>query len=134
MKKLLTLAAVAGGLILGVPAQAADRPDGETRLARMLEGRVAGAPVDCVDLRRVRSSSVIDHTAIVYDAGSVIYVQRPTSGLNSLRDWDTMVSRPFGGRLCSIDTVRMVDPHSGMLTGIVFLDDFVPYRRVRDGQ
>lgn len=134
MKKLLPLLAVAGGLILGAPAQAADRPDGETRLARMLEGRVAGDPVDCVDLRRVRSSRIIDHTAIVYDAGSVIYVQRPTAGVESLRDWDTMVSRLFDSRLCSIDTVRMVDPHSGMLTGIVFLDEFVPYRRVRDGQ
>ena len=135
MKKLLTLAAVAGSLILGAaPAQAADRLDGEARLARMLEGRVAGEPVDCVDLRRVRSSSIIDDTAIVYDAGSVVYVQRPRSGADSLSDWDTMVNYPFGGRLCSIDTVRMIDPHSGMLRGIVFLDEFVPYRRVRDGR
>jgi len=134
MKKLLTSAAVAGSLLVGGPALAADRPDGETRLARMLEGRVAGEPVDCVDLRRVRSSSIIDNTAIVYDAGSVVYVQRPRAGADSLSDWDTMVSRPFGTRLCSIDTVRMVDPHSGMLRGIVFLDEFVPYRRVRDGR
>jgi hypothetical protein len=41
-------------------------------------------------------------------------------------------ARPFGNRLCSIDTVRMVDLHNGFLTGIVFLGDFVPYRRVRD--
>ena len=42
-----------------------------------------------------------------------------------------MVTRLYTNRLCSIDTVRMVDPSSRMLTGIVFLGDFVPYRRAR---
>ena len=131
MRKLLTL--IAGSLLIGGAAQAkpADR---EAELARALQGRVAGEPVDCIDLHRVRNSRIINDTAIVYDAGSVIYVQRPTAGADSLSDWDTMVNYPFGGRLCSIDTVRMVDPHSGMLRGIVFLDEFVPYRRVRDGR
>ena len=32
-------------------------------------------------------------------------------------------------QLCNVDTVTMVDRVSGMLTGIVFLGDFVPYRR-----
>lgn len=134
MRKLLASAAVAGSLLIAAPASAIDRHDGETRLARLLEGRVAGDPVACVDLRRVRSSSIIDNTAIVYDAGGVVYVQRPRAGAASLSDWDTMVSHPFGGRLCSVDTVRMIDPHSGMLRGVVFLDEFVPYRRVRDDQ
>jgi hypothetical protein len=127
-KTLLTLAAAAAAL---APAQARspDPGKGERQLARTLEGRVAGEPVDCIDLHRVRSSRIINRTAIVYDAGGTLYVNRPRSGANSLKDWDIMVTRPFGSRLCRVDTVRMVSPDSHMLSGLVFLGDFVPYKR-----
>jgi hypothetical protein len=59
-------------------------------------------------------------------------VNRPRAGAESLRSWDTQVVRPFGSRLCSIDTIKMVDPVSGSFHGIVFLGDFVPYRRSRN--
>ena len=131
MRKLLPL--ILGGALLATgSAQAAPR-DPQAQLARELEGRVAGEPVDCIDLHRVRSSRIIENTAIVYDAGSTVYVNRPRSGADSLDRWDTMVVRPFGSRLCSVDTIRMIDPSSRMLTGIVFLGEFVPYRRVRNG-
>ena len=43
-----------------------------------------------------------------------------------------MVNRLYGNsRLCSIDTVTMIDPVSGTFRGTVFLGEFVPYRRVR---
>lgn len=126
---LLTLAAAA---LLAAPAQArpSDRADGEAKLARQLEGRVAGEPVNCIDLRRARSSRIINDTAIVYEVGRTLYVNRPRAGAGSLNQWDVMVSKPFGGRLCRVDVIRMMDPASRMLTGLVFLDDFVPYRRV----
>jgi hypothetical protein len=130
MRKTLTL--WAGGALLAVATPAfADRPmDGESELARALAGRVAGEPVDCVDLRRVRSSRIIDDTAILYDAGSTIYVNRPRSGADTLDRRDTMVTQLYSSRLCSIDTVRIVDPSSRIMRGIVFLGEFVPYRRV----
>ena len=40
-----------------------------------------------------------------------------------------MVTRPFGSRLCRVDTVQMVSPDSHIMSGIVFLGDFVPYKR-----
>lgn len=127
MRKFLAL--LAAGTLVGIaPAQAA-APDPEAQLARAIEGRVAGEPVDCVDLHRVRSTQVIPNTAIIYDAGRTIYVNRPRSGADSLDRWDTMVTRLYSSRLCSIDTVRMIDPTTHMLTGIVFLGDFVPYQR-----
>jgi hypothetical protein len=130
MKRFIALAAAAS--ILGVvPAQAAPRLTPEARLAKELEGRVAGEPVDCINLRNVRSSRIIDDTAIVYEVGSTLYVNRPRGGAESLDRWDTMVTRPFGSRLCSIDTIKLVDPTSWMLTGIVFLGDFVPYKKAR---
>jgi len=119
-------------MLLGGAAQAAP-VDREAQLERALAGRVAGAPVSCIDLRRVQSSQIIDDTAILYRAGSTIYVNRPDNGADSLSRNDTMVTRLPTSRLCSVDTVTMVDPVSGTFMGVVFLGDFVPYRRVETG-
>jgi len=130
MRKLLTLIAVS--LLAGTAAQAAP-VDREAELARALQGRVAGEPVNCIDLHRIQSSRIINDTAILYDAGSVLYVNRPRNGADELDRRDTMVTRTMLSRLCDIDVVTMVEPGSGTMTGIVFLGEFVPYRRVRTG-
>ncbi len=132
MRKLLPL--IAGGFLLATgAAQAAGPADREAELERALRGRVAGEPVDCIDLHRVRSSRIINDTAILYDAGGVIYVNWPRNGADQLDRRDTMVTRLSSTRLCSIDTVTLVDSGSRSMTGIVFLGEFVPYRRVRMG-
>ena len=130
MRKYLPL--LAASLLLGAGAAQARPVDGEAELARALEGRVAGEPVNCISLYRARSSRVIPGTAIIYDSGGTIYVNRPRSGAESLNRWDALVTRTPSTQLCSIDTVQVVDLTSRMMTGIVFLGDFVPYRRVRD--
>lgn len=124
-----TLALLLGGLLLAAPAYARVSP--EQALEKAIEGRVAGEPVSCINLRRIRSSQIIDRTAIVYDMGSVVYVNRPRSGARSLDHWDVLVTRPFSSQLCSIDVVELYDPSVGMQTGLVFLGDFVPYRKVK---
>jgi hypothetical protein len=129
MRKLIPL--IAGTLLLGTAAQAKER-NAEAELARALQGRVAGEPVNCIDLHRIRSSRVIEGTAILYDAGSVIYVNRPRNGAEELNRFDTLVTRTPSTRLCSVDVVHTVDLHTNTFTGSVFLDEFVPYRRVRD--
>jgi hypothetical protein len=132
MRKLLPF--IAASLLLGAfAAQAAEPVDREAELARALRGRVAGEPVDCIDLHRVRSSRIITDTAIIYDAGGVVYVNRPRNGADELNQWDAMVTRTPTTRLCSVDVVRMVDQGTQTMTGVVFLGDFVPYRRVRTG-
>lgn len=128
MRKLITL--LAGTLMLGGVAQA-KRPDPEAALADALRNRVAGEPVSCIDLHRIHSSRIIDGTAILYDAGSVIYVNRPANGAEELTQWDTMVTRTNTSQLCNVDTVTMIDRGSQTFSGVVFLGDFVPYRRVR---
>lgn len=128
MRTSLFLAFIAAMLPL-TASHAAPRLTPEAELARELKGRTAGTPVDCISLRRVRSSRIIDDTAIVYDAGGTIYVNRPRAGAESLDRWDTLVTRLHSDRLCSIDTVRLYDSASRMETGFVFLGAFVPYRR-----
>ncbi|GGD48610.1 hypothetical protein [Croceicoccus pelagius] len=126
--KIIAAAAMAG--MLATPAMAAKK-DPETRLAEKLEGRVAGEPVRCIDMSRVSSSTIYDKTAIVFDAGSTLYVNRPDSGENSLRRNDIMVTKTFSHQLCSVDTVEMRDS-SGFWSGVVFLGEFVPYKKVKE--
>lgn len=116
-------------LLVAMPAQAAAPLAPGQKLDRALEGRVAGEPVDCINLRRVRSTEVIDDTAILYEIGDTIYLNRPEAGRQSLNRWNAQLTRTHSSQLCSIDVVHMVDPHSGFQTGLVFLGEFVPYRR-----
>ena len=130
MRKLIPLIA-ASVLLTSANLAAAPRVEPEVRLARALEGRIAGEPVDCIQLRSIRSSRIIDDTAILYDAGSTIYVNRPRGGRESLDQWDTLVTKTHGSQLCSIDVVGLYDSGSRTRTGTVFLGEFVPYRKPR---
>ena len=131
MRKLLPL--IVGSLALVAGSAQAKPADHEAELARTLAGRVAGQPVDCIDMHRVRSSHIIPGTAIVYDAGGVVYVNRPRAGAESMDQWDIMVNRLYSTELCSVDTVQLIDQGSHMYSGTVFLGEFVPYRRVETG-
>lgn len=130
MRRALSLFLTAA-FLSAAPATAGPRLAPEARLERAIEGRVAGKPVSCINLRNVRSSRIIDRTAIIYDAGGTLYVNRPRSGQESLDQWDILVTRPFNSRLCSIDVVHLYNSGSRMQTGLVFLGDFVPYRRAK---
>lgn len=129
MKKIAIAFATATALLAAPSVQARDRMSGEEKLARILEGREAGKPVNCISLSASRNARVIDKTAIVYDAGSVLYVNRPAHA-NSLDADDVMVTKPHAGQLCRLDTVRMRDRSSFFFTGFVGLEQFVPYRKV----
>ena len=125
---------VGGILAASIPALAgaAPRLDPEAKLAEALSGRVAGAPVDCVNLRDIRSSKIINRTAILYETGGgTIYVNRPDAGRESLNEWDVLVTKTHTNRLCSIDVVSLYDTGARMQTGAVFLGEFVPYHKPR---
>lgn len=114
----------------GTIVQAAPDRGGEARLAKALDGRVAGEPVACLNLRDIRSTRIIDNIAILYEtSGGKIYVNMPRSGASSLRDDRVMVTDTRSSQLCSIDTVKLYDSGLRMETGWVGLGDFVPYAK-----
>ncbi|HEX2793901.1 MAG TPA: hypothetical protein VHN58_05670 [Croceicoccus sp.] len=114
--------------VAAAPSVAMAKKDPETRLAERLEGRVAGEPVRCITNNTIRSSRIYDRTAIVFEVGNTLYVNRPDNGASALRSNDVMVTKPTTNQLCNIDTVQMRDS-SGFYTGSVFLGDFVPYKK-----
>ena len=129
MRKAVIAILATAALVAPVAAEA-KRMEPEAKLAKLLEGRVAGEPQDCIYLPTIRSTQVIDKTAIVYDAGRTLWVNRPDNGASSLDDDDVLVTRLHSSSLCSIDIVQLQDRTSWFYSGFVALGDFVPYRKV----
>ena len=129
-KTVVAVLAAATVLSLSFAADARPRIAPEEKLAKLLDGRVAGEPQDCIFLPSIRGSRIIDRTAIVYDAGRTLWVNRPRSGAESLDNDDILVTNLHGSSLCSIDIVHLQDRYSNFYSGFVGLGEFVPYRKV----
>lgn len=129
MRTLVSLL-LAGALVAGAgAAQAADRSPA-AQLARATAGRVAGTPVSCIDLSAIRSTRIIDRTAIVYElTGNRIYVNRPAAGAELLRDGLALITDTHTSQLCNVDIVRLYDTGARMPSGTIGLGEFVPYTK-----
>ncbi|HEX8668608.1 MAG TPA: hypothetical protein VF727_09595 [Allosphingosinicella sp.] len=133
MRKLIPL--LIGSLVLASSPVLAGPPKGEAKLAKALQGRVAGEPVDCLYLQDIRSSRIIDRTAIVYEGrGGKLYVNRPDAGADALDGFDVLVTHTSTGQLCDVDVVQLYDPSAQFQTGLVFLGRFVPYTKAEKAQ
>ncbi len=134
-------ASAALGLIIAPAAFAEEEKDnhteapaeltkGEQRLAKLLEGRVAGEPKSCISNYPTSRMEVIDKTAYVFGRGNTIYVQR-THHPDDIDDDDLLIMRLYGSQLCRLDIVTTVDRTSRFYNGNVFMTDFVPYTKVK---
>lgn len=146
MPRLLPHALIAGAALglLASPVLAGDEPQdhsqhehemtkGEKELAKLLEGRVAGEPTTCIRTTPSQNFRIIDETALVYGHGDTIYVNR-TKHPEDIDDDEILVIKRFSGsQLCRLDNVTMVDRMSHMFSGVIFLDEFIPYTKVKDG-
>ena len=129
MKKFTIALTTAAALLFAPAVYAKDKLSGEEKLAKILEGREAGRPVDCLPHSANSDIRVIDKTAIVYGRGNTVWVNRPTNAKN-LDDDNIMVRSSHTARICKLDTIRLLDQTSRMSAGFVGLNEFVPYRRV----
>lgn len=123
---LAAVAALSGAAVL----EAKPKLTPQERLDKLLEGREAGKPINCISHWDTREMQVLDKTAIVYGWGNVIYVNRPKNA-ESLDDDDIMVTKTSSSQLCDLDIVHTVDRTGHFTTGFVSLGEFVPYRRVK---
>lgn len=123
--------AVSFATVLALGSAAAAERDPEAQLAKAVAGRTEGEPVRCIRLRDIRSTQIIDRTAIVYTVGSTVYVNKP-AGAAFLRSDAVLVTDTHSSELCDIDTVKLLDPGTRMLLGSVGLGKFVPYTKPKD--
>lgn len=124
-----TLAIAAAAAVLLTAPLSAGGPSGEERLAKLLEGRVAGEPQRCLPTLGSQSLTVLDKTALVYKQGGTVWVNR-TAHPQDIDEDDILVIRRFGtSSLCRTDLITLADRSSGMFSGAIFLEDFVPYEK-----
>ena len=131
MRPLIT-AIIAAAAVAAVPAAATAREKlaPEAQLAKLLEGRVAGEPRSCIRTIGSRNLNQIDGTALTYRDGDTVWVNY-TRNPADIDDSEIMVIKRFSSTsLCRSDQIRLVDRTAGFLSGLIFLDDFVPYTKV----
>ena len=106
---------------------------GQKRLERMLDGRVAGEPRNCIQSLPTQRFTTINRTAYVFGRGDTIWVQR-TRRPDQINDRETLVMRRFGAatQICKQDVATTIDPFTRIFTGAVFFEEFVPYTRVEE--
>ena len=125
-----SLAAVIALPSLAKESKLTAKEKGEAELAEILEGYVAGEPVNCLRRTQHDRLRVVDDTAFVFRDRGTIYVNR-TNSPRYLNDFDIPVFKPFSGRLCRSDQVEMVDRLGGAGGPIVILKQFIPYTKVK---
>lgn len=134
MNRFSAFAAASAALSLfAAPAIAQETPveptKGEAKLAKMLEGRVAGEPQQCIRMLRSDDLTTIHGTALVADRGDTIWVNR-TAQPQTLDVNDILVIRKFSGsQLCRLDQITTSSRTGNFYTGNIMLEEFVPYRR-----
>ena len=134
MKTFSALAAASAALaLLAAPAiaqdAAAEPTRGEVKLAKMLEGRVAGEPQQCIPMFGSDNLTTIHGTALVADRGDTIWVNR-TAHPHSLDVNDLMtIRKASGSQLCRLDQITTSSRTGNFFNGVIFLEEFVPYRR-----
>ncbi len=135
MKKILAIATAAALMAGGATAANArtGQERSEERLAEMLQGYEAGAPVSCINAFRSNRLSVLPFVGLVYDDGDTIYVARATQP-RMLDNDDVPVIERYSSQLCRTDVMRTVDRYMPNFSGVLFIEDFVPYTRTETAQ
>ena len=98
----------------------------EVNLRGIRVGRVEDYGLSGDRINRVR---VVEHVGVVYETHDTIWIAKANNP-RTLDDFDVPVFQRFGSELCKFDRITMVDRFSGFFAGVLFLDDFVPYKKV----
>ena len=130
MIRSLAISTAVAAMALAAPATAQDREErSERAFAELVEGRVAGEARSCISTFRTNRLRVEEHVGLVYEQGDTLWVARARNP-HTLDTWDVPIIERFGTRLCNTDVNRTIDRSSGIFSGVLFLDDFVPYTKV----
>lgn len=111
-------------------------PEQSAELAKLVEGKVAQEPINCLPpgLRSASNVRISDNVLAYRQGRGTVYVNNLRSSCPGLaRDWDIIVSEQLQGRPCNGDIIRLVDRTSGMFGGSCVLGEFTPYKDAGEG-
>ncbi|WP_420606932.1 DUF6491 family protein [Novosphingopyxis sp.] len=116
--------------------RAALTPEQSTKLAALIDGKVARKSINCLPPGLSSASNIrISDDVLVYRQGrGTVYVNNLRSSCPGLaRDWDIIVTEKLQSTSCSGDIIRLIDRTSGIYGGSCVLGEFTPYARPDDG-
>lgn len=116
--------ATSASLADGTPPTA-DRPE----LVRLLEGRAAGQPRQCLSAFERRDSQTFNGTMVFQPRSKTLY-RNDLNGCPQLTSNAIPIFRSPSSTLCSGEIVQIVDRASQFPVGACSLGPFVPYTRV----
>lgn len=130
MSRLIMAGLAAAAAMLTAPAAAQSAQErSDEKFAELTEGRVAGEPKSCIPALRTNDIEVVEYLGFTYEAGDTLWIARAKDP-RSLSWYDVPIIERFGSQLCKHDVIRTVDRGSQFISGVVFLEDFVPYTKV----
>ena len=130
MRTLIYSAVTAGLIGAPIASLSAAKLSPQDKLAKLTAGRVAGKPVDCINLGITNNESQkIPGIGMAYRQGTTWYVSRFKDGCPDLREDTVVVTKVHSSQLCrgDIADLRMIPPN--MPVGSCVFDSFVPYRK-----
>jgi hypothetical protein len=134
MRNILIASAAAAGLAAcststEPPVRSAE---GQAAYLRAIEGRVAGAPMNCLPTWDANDMRVIDDQTIVFgERSNRVYVanlQAPCDNLGA-PGYALVTRSPGSPGMCSGDIATVVQTSSGMMGGSCVIGTFTPYTR-----
>ena len=124
-----------GGALVACTTTAAGPPvrtvKAQKEYDRLLAGKVAGAPVSCLQTYNQNDMVVIDESTIAFRDGSRrVYVNHMMGGCSNLGGAYALVTKQFGSAdLCRGDIGQVVDLTNHFTVGSCVFGDFIPYTR-----
>lgn len=95
-----------------------------------LAGRVAGPPVDCIDIDFVQGPQIVDARTILYRQNARrVWRTEPVGRCTAMRPGDGLIVAIQGRRLCRNDRFRVRSP-GYVNAALCRFGRFVPYDRI----
>ncbi|WP_132909736.1 hypothetical protein [Sphingomonas sp. BK235] len=127
--RFLSTFAAAAALSAGAIAAAPRDRSPEAEYQRLIAGKTAGKPQDCIDTRFTNPQLSAAGTKLIYRVSNkLVYVSETGGGCENVRRGDTLVTRQFQTRLCRGDIAQTIDLPARIPSGSCALGAFVPYR------
>jgi hypothetical protein len=129
------LIASAAAVVLAACSTATEPPmrsaEDQAKYLKLIEGRVAGAPLTCLPSWNADDMRVIDDQTIVFgERTSRVYVANLRSPCDNVgQPGFALVTRTPTSQLCSGDIATVVQTTSGITAGSCVIGTFTPYTR-----
>lgn len=108
---------------------ASRQAEASAALAKELDGRVAGKPVNCIGNSTSTRPMVIDENTVLYREGGRVWRNTLVAACPRLTPYNTMIVEVQGGQLCRNDRFRVLEPGTTIPGPYCRFGQFVPYER-----